>query len=186
MVGARSTERHAPRRWLRRALVIILALLAVGIAAGVAFVALRGDPVSLGSSGPDPKAPVRMFTSAWLAGDYRTMYRQLSPAARAATSYHEFQHAYRQAAALGALTGLPVEPGTQVTTRLATVPMLMKTSLFGSVTGRLVLPLVEAKGAYRISWGRQMTWPGLEPGEQLQRVDRAPDHRGAILSHDRQ
>jgi penicillin-binding protein A len=186
MVGARSTERPAPRRWLRRALVIILALLAVGVAAGVAFIALRGDPVSLGSSGPDPKAPVRVFTSAWLAGDYRTMYRQLSPAARAATSYHEFQHAYRQAAALGSLTGLSVEPGTRVTTRLATVPMEMKTSLFGSVTGRLVLPLVQAKGAYRISWGPQMAWPGLEPGEQLQRIDRAPDHRGAILSHDRQ
>ena len=186
MVGARSTEQHAPRRWLRRALVIFLVLVAIGVATGAVYVAVRGEPISLGSSGPDPKAPVHVFTSAWLAGDYRTMYRQLSPASRAATSFQEFQHTYRRAAALGSLTGLSAERGTRVTTHLATVPMVARTSLFGAVTGRLVLPLVEAQGAYRISWAPHMAWPGLEPGEQLQRVARAPDHRGAILSHDRQ
>ena len=69
MVGARSTERHGPRRWLRRAFVVVAALAAVGVAAAVGYVALRGDPASLGSTGPDPKVPARVFTSAWLAGD---------------------------------------------------------------------------------------------------------------------
>src|SRR4051812_47971478 len=106
MVGARSTERHGPRRWLRRALVIIVALVAVVVAAGGAFVALRGDAVHLRSSGPDPKAPTRAFTTAWLTGDYRTMYRQLSPAARAQTSYRRFVRSYRRAAATATLKTL--------------------------------------------------------------------------------
>jgi peptidoglycan glycosyltransferase len=185
MVGARSTERHGPRRWLRRALVIAAALAAVAVAAGVAYVALRGDPVQLGSSGPDPKVPARAFTSAWLTGDYRTMYRQLTPAARARTSYGRFARAYRRAAATATLKALLVQPGTRANGHTATVPMLMRTSLFGSLTGRLVLPLVEVKDAYRVAWSPEMVWPGLQPGEQLARVARAPDHRGAILDRDR-
>jgi len=186
MVGARSTERHGPRRWLRRALVVAAGLAVLVAAAAAAYVGLRGDPVQLGSSGPDPKVPARLFTSAWLAGDYRTMYRQLSPAARARTTYARFARSYRRAAATATLKSFAVQPGTSVTGGAATVPMLMRTSLFGSLTGRLVLPLVQVKGAYRISWGPQMVWPGLEPGEQLARVSRAPDHRGAILDRNRQ
>ena len=186
MVDARSTEQHGPRRRLRRALVIIAALAAVIVAAGVAYAALRGDPVSLGSSGPDPKVPARIFTSAWLAGDYRTMYRQLTPAARAQTSYRRFVRTYHQAAATATLKRIVVQPGTRVSGKTATVPMEMQTSLFGSLTGRLVLPLVQTNGAYKVSWGPQMAWPGLEQGEQLARKARAPDHRGAILSRTRQ
>src|SRR4051794_17447696 len=186
MVGAHGTEQHGPRRWLRRALVITFALVVMVVAAGVAYVALRGDPVQLGSSGPDPKTPARAFTTAWLAGDYRAMYRQLSPAARAQTSYRRFVRTYRREAATGTLKTLTVQPGTRVSGHTVTVPVQMRTTLFGALTGRLVLPLVEVNGAYRISWAPEMVWPGLEPGEQLQQVARAPDRRGAILDRDRQ
>jgi beta-lactamase class D len=186
MVDARSTERHGPRRRSRRALVILAAVLILAAAAGAAYVVLRGDPVSVGSAGPDPRVPARLFTEAWLAGDYRTMYSQLSPSARKATSYGTFARTYRRAASLATLKTLSVEPGTRVRGSTATVPMQMQTTMFGSLAGLLTLPLVEAKGAYKISWAPHMVWPGLTPGEQLARVARAPDHRGAILARDRE
>ncbi|HEY0389996.1 MAG TPA: penicillin-binding transpeptidase domain-containing protein [Gaiellales bacterium] len=185
MVGARSTE-HGPRRRLRRLLVVGAAVLATGAAAVAGYVALRGAPVSIGSSGPDPRSPVRLFTSAWVAGDFRTMYSQLTPAARAATTYRRFVHTYRQAAATGSLTAVTVEQGTRVANGAGTVPVVLRSSLFGALSERLVLPLVQVRNAYRIAWEPQLAWPGLARGERLERVSRVPDRRGRILSNDRQ
>jgi len=186
MVDARSTERHEPRRPWRRALLIAAAVLAVAVGAGAAYVALRGDPVSLGSSGPDPKEPARLFTTAWRAGDYRTMYGQLSPASRSAIGYGKFLRTYQRAATLTTLKTLKIDAGTRVAGHTVTVPMQMQTRMFGALAGPLTLPLVDVKGAYKVSWAPQMVWPGLASGEQLARVTRAPDHRGAILARDRE
>jgi beta-lactamase class D len=186
MVGARSTERHGPRRWLRRLLVVGAVVLVAAAAAAVAYVALRGDPVSIGSDGPDPKAPVRIFTAAWAAGDFRTMYSQLTPAARARTRYRAFVRSYRQTAATGSLKGVRIGSTGIVANGTATVPVVLRTSLFGRLPEQLVLPLVKGTHAYRISWSPQLAWPGLEAGEQLERVTRAPDRRGSILARDRQ
>ena len=54
-------------------------------------VALRRGADRLGiDTGPDPKAAVRVFSQAWVAGDYRTMYRQLTPADRGASATAAF------------------------------------------------------------------------------------------------
>jgi peptidoglycan glycosyltransferase len=185
MVGARSTERQRPRRWLRRAVVIAGGLLVCAAAAAIAFLALNDDPLTIGSSGPDPGQPVQLFTSAWAAGDYRTMYNQLTPAARAATSYRRFVAAYRTADATGSLKSLLLEPGRRFTATTAEVPVLLHTALFGALREPLTLPLAKTAAGYRIDWSPQLAWPGLQPGEHLSRSSRVPGHRGAILASDR-
>jgi penicillin-binding protein A len=185
MVDARSTERPRPRRWLRRSLVIAGGLVVCAAAAAIAFLALNDDPLTVGSSGPDPSQPVQLFTSAWVAGDYRTMYQQLTPAARAATSYRQFAAAYRAADATGSLKSLLPEPGRRFTAATAEVPVLLHTALFGALRETLTMPLAKTAAGYRIGWTPQLAWPGLLPGEHLSRTSRVPDHRGAILAGDR-
>ena len=170
MVDARSTERHEPRRPWRRALLIAAAVLAVAVGAGAAYVALRGDPVSLGSSGPDPKEPARLFTTAWRAGDYRTMYGQLSPASRSAIGYGKFLRTYQRAATLTTLKTLKIDAGTRVAGHTVTVPMQMQTRMFGALAGPLTLPWSTSRARTRSRGLRRWSgrgWPRASSGRPI-------------------
>ena len=152
---------------------------------GVAFLAFHDDAVPLISSGPSPRTPVEAFTAAWVAGDYHTMYRQLAPQSRAATTYRAFRRAYGQAATVSTLKSLKVTGPGVMAAGVDTVPMALRTSEFGLLQGELQVPVVRAGSRYLISWAPELVWPGLQPGEQLVSTAKAPDHRGAILATNR-
>ena len=186
MVSARGSGDGGPRRTLRRGLIIAAVLVMALAVAAVAAFALRGDAASLGiDSGPDPKDTVTVFTSAWVAGDYRTMYRQLTRSDRAATRYKAFRRSYLRAADLATLKGMRVGGPERVVGGIGSAPLVLRTRLFGRLHAPLSIPLVRSGDRYQIDWSPQMTWPGLTAGERLARSSRAPDHRGAILSTDR-
>ena len=119
------------------------------------------------NSGPNPRSPVEAFTAAWVAGDYHTMYRQLAPQSRAATTYRAFRRAYAQAATVSTLKSLKVTGPGVMAAGVDTAPMALRTRLFGRLHARLQVPLVLSGSRYLISWSPELVWPGLQPGEQL-------------------
>jgi hypothetical protein len=71
VVGARSRDRGR-RRPPRRLLAIAGFAAAAALAAGVAYAVLGRDAGTAAGQGPDPRAALRIFTTAWVAGDYPT------------------------------------------------------------------------------------------------------------------
>ena len=163
MAGARSIERKRPRRSLRRLLVIAGGVLAVAAIGGVAFLVFRDDAVPLINSGPNPRTPVEAFTAAWVAGDYRAMYRQLSPQSRAATTYRDFRRAYGQAATVSTLKSLKVTGPGVMAAGVDTVPMALRTREFGRLEGELQVPLVLAGSRYLIRWAPDVSTRPARP-----------------------
>src|SRR5437763_8447056 len=93
----------------RRVWAVRAAVLAglTAAAAGIAFVlADTGGSATTATTAADPTAPVARFVAAWHGGDYRTMYAQISPAARARISYARFVALYRRAAVVATMRGL--------------------------------------------------------------------------------
>jgi peptidoglycan glycosyltransferase len=186
MVGAGGTHGRSPRRMLRRGLTIAALLLAVAAVAAGAIYAFHGDTSTRGAThrGPDPRAVVRTFATAWAAGDYRTMYRQLTGQARRAEPYAAFAQAYRDAAAEGTLSSLTFQGGERVEGGVGYAPIALHTRLFGVQRTDLTLPVVQVANRYRVAWTEQQTWPGLTSGEHLTRRVVRPASRGAILARD--
>jgi penicillin-binding protein A len=186
MVGAGGRYGRSPRRRLRRGLTVAALLLSLAAVASGAIYALRGGGSVPGSTdrGPDPRAVVRRFAIAWAAGDYRTMYRQLTPQARRSESYTAFIRAYREAASQATLRSLSFEGGEHVEGGVGYAPVALRTRLFGVRKASLTLPVVRVGNGYRVAWTEQLTWPGLAAGEHLARRVVQPDSRGAILASD--
>jgi beta-lactamase class D len=186
MVGAGGTHGRSPRRRLRRGLTIAALLLTIAAIGTGAIYAFRGDTSIPGVThrGPDPRLVVRTFATAWAAGDYRTMYRQLTAQARRAEPYPAFARAYGAAASEATLGSVSFRGGERVEGGVGYAPIALHTRLFGVQRTDLTLPVVQVANRYRVAWTKQMTWPGLTSGEHLARRVIAPDSRGAILARD--
>jgi peptidoglycan glycosyltransferase len=159
------------------------AVVVLAAAASVAFAVVRGSSVA-DDAGPNPRTPVRAFAAAWAAGDFRTMYRQLTPSARQNTPYPAFLAAYQQDASTATLRGVRVKGPLRVVSGEATVPVVLRTRLFGRLHEVFTLHLTRVGDRYGVGWGPQLAWPGLSPGETLARTTGAPVKRGEILAND--
>ena len=185
MAGAQSIERRRSRRSPRRWPYVLGAVLVVAAVAGAAVFVLRDSGVTLiGDAPPDPHQVGQTFTAAWVADDYHTMYRQLTPQARSATTYPAFLHAYHHVAKLATLTGIRTLGAGRVVGNSDTIPLRLRTAQFGKLQEDLTLPLVRAGSRYQINWSPQMAWPGLAAGETLVRKVSTPQGRGSILASD--
>lgn len=169
---------HAPIEVERRRRLLTRTL-PLAIIAIVSFVlgASAGSPGS-----PEEEAAAR-FTAAWARKDFHAMYRELSPASRAAVDEAEFAAAYRTASQTATLRTLdPGSPGDAVTRNgLVTVPVPISvgTVAFGHLEEDLDLPL-DGDG---IEWSPNLVFPGLRSGEHLEsQIDLAP--RAPILAAD--
>jgi penicillin-binding protein A len=166
------------RRGRRRALSTRLAPLVA--AAVVAFAA--GAAVGSGSEDPRRQA-ARAFAEAWTRGDYPAMYALLTAEAKQRVPAARFAASYRRAAKVATLSsvtaGRPGEPrdGT------AAVPVVLRTRLFGTLSGRIALPVVDADDGAAIDWRPYLVHPGLRRGETLSRSTTMPP-RAAIQARD--
>jgi cell division protein FtsI/penicillin-binding protein 2 len=156
----------------------------------VVFAATTGGAVfALGhahNSGPgaDPRSPATALVAAWQAGDYKAMYRTLTPHARKLYPFATFQAAYRNAAYTATLRRVRANGPVRATAGAATAPVVLNTSLFGHLTTSLRVPLVKVDDRYRVEWSPALTFPGLADGQHLARQATAPQRRGAILAAD--
>ncbi len=150
------TERQ--RRLRQRALPL-------GVVALVAFI--FGVISSAGSPEQDM---AERFVNDWAHQDYKAMHDELSDSAQAQYSaLRTSPNAYRQAQE--ASTATAIDPGgadgpkSVNGTDVVDVGVGVRTRLFGKIDGALRLPLDGGK----VAWDPHLTFPNLQPGEQVGR-----------------
>ncbi len=150
------------------------------VAAALAFVA----GAAVGGGGEDPRqATARAFTAAWAEGDYAAMRALLTPEAQRRVSVERFAGAYSRAAKVATLSRLTAgRPGEPQGDTVA-VPVVLRTRLFGTLSGRIALPIVELEDATAVDWRPYLVHPGLRRGETLSRTTTLPP-RAAIQARD--
>ncbi len=143
--------------------------------AALATVAFVGGLLVAG--GPDAPAAER-FVEAWIGGDYEAMHAELTPEAQDEYSPERLARAYEDAAETGTVAEISAGEVDE-DDGVASVDIDLQTHAFGALRGRLELPISDGK----VAWEPYLAFPGLEPGETLSRLSRAP-RRAPILAAD--
>jgi peptidoglycan glycosyltransferase len=172
--GQRRRRRRRPVAWVRLAPLLLAAL--------GAFVA----GAAVGSGGEDPRrAAAQDFVDAWARSDYAAMYALLTPEDQRKIPLARFATIYREAANVVTLSRVTAGRASEPAGGVVTVPVVLRTRMFGALSGELALPVVEdeqEEGA-GVDWARNLVHPGLRPGEKLTRSSTMPP-RAAIQARD--
>ena len=162
---------QAQRR--RRLLTRALPVAAICVASFIAGVAV-------GASSPGREAAQR-FADAWVAQDFAAMHAELSDDAAAKYPEGEFTSAYEEAAVTSTLDTIDVGdasgPEAGSGGDVVSVPVTVTTHAYGDVQSQLELPL----DGDSIAWEPSLVFPGLQPGERLDRREDVPE-RAKILA----
>jgi penicillin-binding protein A len=134
---------------------------------------------------PSPaRSLAERFAKAWAKGDYATMYGELDASSRRRLRPSQLASAYRVAARKATASAIAVGGEAKAVGGGAyALPMTIKTTLFGTLRLRLVLPTVEEPEGVRVAWSRALLFPGLRPGETLASHTKLPP-RAALLARD--
>ncbi|MCW2954753.1 MAG: penicillin-binding protein transpeptidase [Conexibacter sp.] len=148
------------RLLLRRAVpVAVLAVAALGV--GI---------VVLGGSDGDQRRTAQQFATLWASGDYARMYDLIDDAARRTVTRAAFTDAYRTASRTATIRSVQVGPVQRPTSDGYPVVVTVRTRVFGTLRGVLVVPLSGDGSKRRVAWARRLVFPGLRAGEQLTRA----------------
>ena len=155
-------------------------LVPLAVLAAVAFVV----GVLVGGTGDDPRRETaQSFADAWSRFDYAAMRGTLSPAALKRTSPERFGRTYRDAARTMTLTGVTAGRAEEPRDGVVAVPVRLRTRIFGTLSGRLALPVEELPDGAGVDWRPNLVFPGMRPGEKLTRTTRMPP-RATIQARD--
>ena len=132
---------------------------------------------------PAEQEAAERFVTAWERGDMAAMHGMLTAEARRGTPAARFANVYRADAATATLTAVRAGRPRGPEEGVVPVPVRARTRVWGTVRGTLRVPIQEEDGEMRVAWGRQMTFPGVRPGERLRRTTRLPT-RADILAAD--
>ncbi len=122
--------------------------------------------------------------AAWTRGDYVAMYGDIDPSSRHAHSASEFAAAYERTLRTATATHMRIAGKTHESNGMVTVPVKVRTRLFGTLSLDFTLETTEAgEEGLRIRWSRSLTFPGLRGGEQLSRRTSLP-RRATLLARD--
>jgi cell division protein FtsI/penicillin-binding protein 2 len=150
---------------------------AVALIVGIVVVVVA----SLGGR-PVEELRAQRFAAAWVRGDYAAMHAELSAAARRARPLADFEADYRQAAATATATRVQASAVGKLKDGIVAVPMTVATRVFGTVRATLLLPFTGDDEA-RIAWSDNLTFPGVQRGQRLDRSTQLP-RRADILARD--
>lgn len=166
-----SVAREVERR--RRIVTRVLPLIVLAVAAFVAGLLLAAGSPELDAG--------NRFAAAWERGDYAAMHGELTPAAAQEYPLERFRKLYEQAAETGTLSELVAGdahgPADEGDGEVVELEATARTTAFGSITATVDVPV--ADGA--VAWAPHLAFPGLEPGDQLDRRTRAAE-RAPILA----
>lgn len=164
---------RAPRSERRRRLTRRAAPL------GLVALALAGSGVALvRAPESEGERAVARFAAAWERGDYPAMYRELSPGARERYSRTDVTRAHRAAAATATLRSIEAL-GLRRRGDVVHLDVVARTRIFGTVRGRLPVPVAEDG----VAWAPHLVFPALRRGARLERTTQAPP-RASILARD--
>jgi cell division protein FtsI/penicillin-binding protein 2 len=156
----------------------------LGALGGMAIVALLAGLVAGARDEPAAQRLAVEWASAWEQADYGAMHAMLTPAARRGTALADFVGAYREAAATA--TQIELRAGEpQLTDDVAQIATVVRTRTFGELRAVTSLRLGDdGHGNPRVAWAPELVFPGLAPGEELDRDTELPP-RAALLARDR-
>jgi peptidoglycan glycosyltransferase len=137
--------------------------------------AFAGGLVAGGGHEPSERTLATRFAAAWERGDYGAMHGMLTPDAQRATPLKRFARVYRRAAQTATLAGIAAGRPGEPRDEAVELPVEARTRIFGKVSARVTLPLGEdEQGEPAVAWAPHLVFPGLRPGEKLDRRTRMP------------
>jgi len=149
-----------------------------------AVFALAGAAFVIGAAvgafhAPEEQRVAERFADAWRRGDYTAMRAEISDAGRARATAKIFRRAYEVAATTATATkltiGKPRKDGD-----VYVLPVSVATRIFGTFRNRVVLPISGKGSKAKIDWRANLAFPGLGPGERLQRTTEMPPRAGLL------
>src|SRR4051812_35603283 len=158
-------------------IAVMLALVAALVGAGAIVQARR-------AADNDRRIAAERFVAAWAAGDLAGAWRETTRATRAEWPLRDFRSSYRAARRAATARGLSVGDAVGPRDDLVSVPVVVRTRLFGALRGRLSIPLREDDGEVHVAWGPHLRLPGLRPGEQVRRRILRRPKRAPVLAAD--
>ena len=150
-------------------------------AIGIVVVVVVAITVLSGGGRPADETLAQSFVSAWAHGDWAQMYDDVDPATRARLPVTLFAATYRNALDTATATRELAGHATEAAGGVVTVPVVVRTHLFGSLRSRFVLPITGSPA--RIKWSESLSFPGLRLGEVLSRQTTLPA-RAKLLARD--
>ena len=169
------------RRRRRRLPLLPLAILLLLLTAGgaVAYVFYERD-----QQHKELRAAAVRFATAWEQGKPARMYRELDADAQSTYSTRRFAADYRladeQATVRKVVVGqIGEERGGRVRMAVA-----VQTKLFGTLRGRIALPITRTGERVGVRWRPYLRLPGLRPGERVKRTVRNVPQRASVLAAD--
>src|SRR5829696_9062192 len=158
-------------------LAILLALLAA--AAAVAYVLHERS-----SEKAELRDTAARFAAAWERGDTRSMYRELDADARSTYSERRFAADYREAAREATVEKVVAGRAPDAVGGKVRLPVTVRTELFGTLRGRIALPVTRKGERVGVRWRPYLRLPGLRPGERVRQTIRARPQRASVLAAD--
>ena len=169
------------RRRRRRLPVLPIAILVLLLAAGGAVAYVLHQRASDRAELHD--TAVR-FAAAWARGKPASMYRELDADARSKYSARRFAADYRTANAEATVQRVVTRPALKAVDGKVAVAVAVRTKLFGTLRGRVALPVTRVGERVGVRWRPYLRLPGLRPGERVERKIRARPRRASALAAD--
>ncbi len=153
----------------------------------VAALAFLFGAIAGASSGSAGESEVRAYAQAWSKADWATMHAQLTTQTQKSTPLLDFAQSNRATLATATAGERSVKAGEpkEIGDGRWQIPLTIRSRIFGTVRGDVVLQTVEDGDNTRIAWIPANAFPGLRPGQQLTRNTKMLD-RGSLLTKDRQ
>jgi hypothetical protein len=154
---------------------VVLLALAVGGAA-VAFVAIRHHERVV-----QQREDAARYARAWSARDVPAMWESLSTRSQQAYPLDRFRRLLRQSDHAATVETVSVGRGADPSGGAVVIPVSVRTRDFGTLRGRVRLPVPRAGG---VDWTPALRLPGLRPGEHVVRHALPQQQRGSVLTSD--
>jgi cell division protein FtsI/penicillin-binding protein 2 len=172
---------EAGRRRRRRlpllpALIFVLLLAAGG---AVAYVFYQRD-----QQHQELRASAVRFATAWEQRKPELMYRELDADARSKYSARRFAADYRTADEQATVRKVTVGQISEEKDGRVTMAVAVRTHLFGTLRGRMALPVTRVGEKVGVRWRPYLRLPGLRPGDRVRRTVRNTPRRASVLAAD--
>jgi peptidoglycan glycosyltransferase len=172
------SHHHRHRRRRNPLVVLVPLLLLAAIAGAIVLVVRHGQKVDR------QRAEAARYARAWAARDLRGMYAALDAPSRKAYPYARFAALQRRADSAATVRSVRLSPLPDPKGGAVAVRATATTRLFGTLRGRVRLPVSGAAGTGGVRWTPALRLPGLRRGEAPRRTMLQAAHRATVLTAD--
>src|SRR4051795_8419273 len=171
----RRRHRRGPSRFIAPLLAFLALAAAVGAVAYIVFGMEHGDP----------RVDVaKQWAAAWSKGDHSAMWRLVDADTQKSYPLRRFARTYQVADRAATVESVRTGAVRQARGDRLVVPVRVRTRNFGTLTGNVVLPVIQVGDGARVQWHPFLRLPGLRPGETVKRRVLSRPHRAPILAAD--